>query len=181
VDDGLYRDADPAGTLAIKGYDTMERICNHSQQSRTKERQDRSHGQSLLEFALTMPLLLALLIGIMLLAIVGFSYVSITSGARMGARHMMSYPVKPRDPGLFATANEEITYVITTAMPFVNWQRATITITPPVAQRLSGAQMQVRISYNMNLPTVSIPNLSGGDYVLLPPIILNTESRMRLD
>jgi hypothetical protein len=94
---------------------------------------------------------------------------------------MMSYPVEPRDPDLFATADEEITYIITGAMPFVNWQRATITISPPVAERLSGTQMRVNISYNMNLPTVSIPNLSGGEYFLLPPIVLNTESRMRLD
>ena len=161
--------------------DTMWRMRNRSQRLTPEEGQSGSQGQGLLEFALTMPLLFALLIGIMLMAIIGFSYVSITSGARMGARHMMTYPVEPRDPDLFATADEEITYVITTAMPFVNWQRATITISPPADERLSNVQMRVNISYNMNLPTVSIPNLSGGEFFLLPPIVLNTESRMRLD
>jgi Flp pilus assembly protein TadG len=141
------------------------------------------NGQSLAEFALTMPLLVALLVGILALAWIGFSYVSITSAARMGTRHMMTYPAQPEDPAKFPDVDAEITHVVTSSMLALNWHQATITISPqPPSSRLSGTQVSIQIVYQMNSPTIRIPYVvRPGSFVLLPPITLNAVSRMRLD
>ncbi|MGQ9597808.1 MAG: TadE family protein [Anaerolineae bacterium] len=140
-------------------------------------------GQALTEFALSMTLLVALLVGIIALAWVGFCYVSIASAARMGTRHMLTYPTSPQDPHRFANVDAEITYVVTSSMPMLDWRQATVTILPqPPASRLSGTQVSVQIEYPMNTPTIRIPYvLNEGSFVLLPPITLNATSRMRLD
>lgn len=134
-----------------------------------------------------MPLLIALLVGILLLAWIGFSYVSITSAARMGVRHMVSYPIEPEDTGRFADADAEITHIVTASTPIINWPEAEITIQPqPPESRLVGGMnplyMSVGIVYPMNLPTVRIPYvISEGSFYLIPPITLRVTSRMRLD
>jgi len=144
-------------------------------------KKSREQGQSLTEFALVMPLLIALLVAIMLFAWIGFSYVSITSAARQGTRHMLTYPLEPQDPDRFATIDQEITYVVTSAMPFMHWQSATITISPPVADREPITNVVVHIQYPVSLPTIRIPYVvRPGEFVLLPPMVLNAESRMKL-
>lgn len=158
-------------------------------QGLSREREEQ--GQSLTEFALTMPLLIGLLVGIILLAWVGFTYVSITSAARMGARHMVSYPTKPENPARFADIDSEITYMVTTTMPFLNWREAQITILPqPPSKRLvfntddpsQPSYMSVQIVYPVNNPTIRIPYIiRRGSFVLLPPIKLQATARMRLD
>jgi uncharacterized membrane protein len=144
-------------------------------------------GQSLAEFALTMPLLIALLVGIMLLAWIGFTYVSVTSAARMGARHMVSYPIEPENPARFADADAEITYVVTSGMPFLDWKQAEITILPqPPEDRLVGGKEQLYVSiqvvYPVNLPVIQVPYvIREGSFYLLPPVTLQATSRMRVD
>jgi Flp pilus assembly protein TadG len=141
-------------------------------------------GQSLAEFALTMPLLVALLVGIIALAWVGFAYVSISSAARMGARHMLSLnPADaPEDPDLFATADEEITYVVTTTMPFLNWRQAEIAILPEdTSERVYGTNVSVLITYTMDTPEIRIPYvIREGSFVLIPPLVLRASSQMRM-
>ena len=158
----------------------------------TKRRRDRQFpladsepkGQSLAEFALTMPLLVALLVGIIALAWVGFAYVSISSAARMGARHMIGLnPAEyPEDPNLFATADEEITYVVTSTMLFLNWQQAEIAILPgDTSERVFGADVSVQITYTMDTPDIRIPYIiREGSFVLVPPLVLRASSQMRI-
>lgn len=147
----------------------------------------KQRGQSLTEFALTMPLLIALLVGIILLAWVGFAYVSVTSAARMGARHMVSYPFEAENPARFANVDDEITYMVTSTMPFLDWTRAEITILPqPPDSRLAGGPtplyMSVQVRYPVNNPVIRIPYvIRDGSFTLLPPITLQATSRMRLD
>ncbi|MCL7453453.1 MAG: pilus assembly protein [Anaerolineae bacterium] len=148
-----------------------------------------AEGQSLTEFALTMPLLIGLLAGIIGLAWVGFSYVSITSAARMGTRFMVTYPSPPEGPidaSRFSTEDEEITHMVTSTMPFLDWRKAQITIGPEPAQRVvslsNPTYLWVQITYPVDLPTIKIPLiLSEGSMVLLGPIELRATSRMRLD
>ncbi len=144
-------------------------------------------GQSLAEFALTMPLLIALLVGITLLAWIGFSYVSVASAARMGARHMVSYPIGPEDPAQFPDADAEIMHIVTSTMPFLNWKRAEITILPqpPESRRIAGPDplyVSIHIVYPVDLPTIKIPYvIRDGSFYLLPPVTLQATSRMRVD
>jgi hypothetical protein len=141
-------------------------------------------GQSLAEFALTMPLLVALLVGIILLAYVGFVYVSITSAARMGARHMLSLnPAHaPEDPDLFTTADEEIMYVVTSTMPFLNWRQAEVAILPEdTSERVFGTNVSVQITYTMDTPGIRIPYvIREGSFQLIPPLVLRASSQMRM-
>ena len=158
---------------------SVVQIGRHSEGSK----KSREQGQSLTEFALVMPLLIALLVAIMLFAWIGFSYVSITSAARQGARHMMTYDADhlqfPDWPNW--TIDKEIRYVVTDAMPFLDWQSAAITITPPVEERVPITTVVVHIQYPVSLPTIRIPYFfRPGAFVLLPPIVLNAESRMKL-
>jgi hypothetical protein len=148
-----------------------------------------AEGQSLTEFALTMPLLVALLAGIIMLAWIGFSYVSITSAARMGARSMMVYPCPPEgplDPSTFSTVDEEIIHVVTSTMPFLDWRQAQIVIGPEPDQRIASigdpVYVWVEVVYPVDLPTIRIPLIvGGGAMTLLGPIELRATSRMRLD
>ena len=143
-------------------------------------------GQSLTEFAFTMPLLVGLLVGIMGLAWIGYSYVSITSAARMGTRHLLTYPQTPEDPIRFADIDAEVTYIVTSSMPFLNWQQATILITPPIAERIvdpsEPVYVQVQITYQVDLPTIRIPYIvTDGSITVMQPLNLQATSRMRLD
>ena len=141
-------------------------------------------GQSLAEFALTMPLLVALLVGIILLAYVGFAYVSISSAARMGARHMIGLnPADyPENPVLFDTADEEITYIVTSTMPYLNWRQAEIAILPvDTSDRLFGTDVSVVVTYTMDTPDIRIPYIvREGSFLLIPPLTLRASSQMRI-
>jgi hypothetical protein len=143
-------------------------------------------GQSLTEFAFTMPLLVGLLVGIMGLAWIGYSYVSITSAARMGTRHLMTYPQEPEDPIQFSDIDAEVTHIVTSSMIFLDWRQATIVITPPIADRVvdpsDPVYIQIRITYPVNLPTIEIPYLvTDGSITVMQPLELQATSRMRLD
>jgi hypothetical protein len=131
-----------------------------------------------------MPLLVALLVGIILLAYVGFAYVSISSAARMGARHMIGLnPAEyPEDPALFDTADEEITYIVTSTMPYLNWRQAEIAILPvETSDRVFGANVSVVVTYTMDTPDIRIPYVvREGSFLLIPPLTLRASSQMRI-
>jgi hypothetical protein len=135
------------------------------------------------EFAFTFPLLVILLVAIIATAWLGFSLVSITSAARMGARHMATFYDVPQDPSKFPTADAEITYIVTSTMPMLDWTRAEVTLRPEdVNDRVPGIQLSVEVVYSVNWPTIQIPYVAAeGALVLLPPINLHAVSRMRLD
>jgi hypothetical protein len=183
MDDGPDRDAHPVTVEETREMFTFHQHRQHQRQPG----QLNQGGQSLVEFAFTMPLLIALLVGIIVLAWVGFTYVSITSAARMGARHMVTYPIEAENPSRFPNVDDEITYVVTSTMPYLDWPAAEITILPqPPESRLVGAPdplyVSVQIVYPVNNPTLSIPQLGGdGAMVLLPPLSLQATARMRLD
>ncbi len=152
---------------------------------RRRPRQDyEPRGQSLTEFALTMPLLIILLVGIIFLAYVGFAYVSISSAARMGARHMIGLNPsdRPENPDLFSSADEEITHVVTSSMFILDWTQAEIAILPEdTADRVYNANVSVLITYTMDLPEIRIPYIiSEGSFALLSPLRLRASSKMRI-
>mgnify|MGYP001824239901 CR=1 FL=1 len=154
---------------------------------RTTDRSDQpskqGEGQSAVEFALVAPLLFALLVGMLLLAWIGFTYVSVSSAARMGVRHLISYPIVPEDTARFGNdADAEITHVITSAMPGLDWARATIVISPTVTARTSEIPVEVQVSYPLNLPTVRVPYvIREGSFTLIPPLALDAVARMWLE
>jgi hypothetical protein len=141
-------------------------------------------GQSLTEFALTMPILVILLVGIVVMAYIGFAYVSISSAARMGARHMIGLNPsdRPENPDLFGSADEEITNVVTSSMIMLDWRQAEVVIQPEdTSERVYNADVSVLITYTMELPEVRLPYIiSDGEFVLLSPLTLRASSQMRI-
>lgn len=141
-------------------------------------------GQGLTEFALTMPLLVVLLLGMIVLAYLGFVYVSISSAARMGARHMIGLnPAdRPEEPDLFSSADEEITYVVTSSMPMLNWRQAEIMILPEdTSERVYDTDVSILISYTVDVPEIRVPYvINDGYFVLLSPLTLHASSQMRI-
>lgn len=159
----------------------MIRLSNF-EKIRPRSRRQSEKGQSLAEFALTVPFLVALLAMLLLIAWTGFSYISITNAARHGTRHMVSFPRVPQDPVRFASADEEITYVITSAMPMLDWKRAVITLSPDTPNRFPDVQVSVHIIYPLNNPTFSIPYIvAEGSFTVLPPMTVSAVSTMRID
>ncbi len=96
---------------------------------------------------------------------------------------MSTYYDVPRDPAHFSTADAEITYVVTTSMPFLDWTRAEVHLRPEdTHDRVTGVQVSVEVVYPLNWPSFSIPYVLGqGALVLPPPLTLNSVSSMRLD
>jgi Flp pilus assembly protein TadG len=56
-----------------------------------------SRGQSLVEFAITLPILLLIMVGILDLGRVYFAYISLTNAAREGARYGAAHPTQVGD------------------------------------------------------------------------------------
>jgi len=157
-------------------------IHRNRDQVGTASRARSEKGQSLTEFALTVPFLVALLVGLLLIAWAGFSYISITNAARQGTRHMVSFPRMPQDPATFSHIDDEIRYVVTSTMPYLDWRQATINISPVREQRFPDIQVSVQIIYPLNNPTFSIPNvIGGGSITVLPPMTMSAISTMRID
>lgn len=141
-------------------------------------------GQSLAEFALTMPLLVILLVGIIATAWMGFCYVSVTNGARQGARFMLNYSAPPhgRLDGGPGTIQEEIEEVVRDGMPVLDPTQVRVVVSPPEEQRLADTLISVQVIYTVNLPTITFPYVfTEGEATLMRPIQLQATSRMRTD
>jgi Flp pilus assembly protein TadG len=75
---------------------TLE-ICNYwkPKPPRARTRHGLFAGQGLVEFALTLPLLILLMVGILDLGRIYFAYMSIVNASREGARTAAAYPNEP--------------------------------------------------------------------------------------
>lgn len=141
-------------------------------------------GQSLTEMALTMPLLIILLVGIIATAWMGFCYVSVTNGARQGARYMLNYPAPPhgRLDGRPGTIQEEIEGVVKRAMPVLDPDQVQVIVSPAEELRLADTLISVQVVYTLDLPTISLPyGVAEGGVTLMQPVQLQATSRMRTD
>lgn len=139
-------------------------------------------GQATVEFAFTFVIFTALLIAILGLGWLFFSYASIVNAARDGSHHLMAHPVIPADTSRFATADEEVTWIVTNSLPLLDWTNMTVTASPPPAQRVYGGYVAVAISYTVTLPEFNIPlGFDGTSYRLLGPMQISARSRRNLD
>lgn len=139
-------------------------------------------GQQMIEFTLTFIMLVVLLMALLLIGWTFFSYTSIASAAREGARHLMAHPTVPRDPVAFQTSNEETTWVVTNSIPMLDWRQATVNISPDLELRVPGGYVMVEIEYTVSLPRFEIPMIFRDEtFVLGGPIEIQALSRRSLD
>lgn len=141
-------------------------------------------GQSLAEFAFTMPLLVILLVGVIAISWAGFCYVSVTNGARQGARYVLYYPTRPtqRLDGGGGTIQEEIEGIVEGSMPMLDPSLVTVVVSPTTDQWASDTLVSVQVLYTMNVPTITIPYVVvEGEVTVMQPFELQATSRMRTD
>jgi hypothetical protein len=89
---------------------------------------------------------------------------------------------RPEEPDLFASADEEIIYVVTSTMPYLSWRQAEIGILPvDTSERVFGADVTVLVTYTMDTPEIRIPYvIREGSFLLIPPLTLRASSQMRV-
>ncbi|MGV8982966.1 TadE/TadG family type IV pilus assembly protein [Clostridium sp.] len=121
-------------------------------------------GQSLVEFAILLPLLLLLLMGILEFGLMLNSYLTIHNLAREGARL-----------GIVAGSNLEISELITNISPNIDAKNLKVIITPAEGSRSSGSTLTVEVIYNYQ---VTIPIISN---ILSGVVVLKAQTSMRIE
>ena len=121
-------------------------------------------GQAMVEFAIILPILLLLVMGITEFGMMMNSYLSVQNATREGAR-----------AGIVGWSNEEVSDRIVNTTPSLRAENMTINITPGDGSRNSGETLRVNIEYDYYL-TVPIINRMFNEV-----ITLNAETSMRIE
>lgn len=103
-------------------------------------------GQALVEFAIVLPVLLMLVMGIIQFGMMLNSYLAIENASREGAR-----------AGIVGSTDAEIESLIISSSPSLNPADLTVTLTPSEANRRSGDTLTVKVTYNykFTIPIIS--------------------------
>lgn len=122
-------------------------------------------GQSLVEFAILLPVLLLLIMGILEFGLMLNSYLTINNSAREGARL-----------GIVSGSNSEISNLITNISPNLDSQNLHVSITPPLeGSRKSGGTISVEVIYNYQVTIPIINNILGN------VVVLKAQTSMRIE
>jgi Flp pilus assembly protein TadG len=150
-----------------------------------------NHGQAVVEWALMLPIFIPLFVGFMGLAVILFGYVTASSGAREGAGYII------RDPQnvINSQVNQRICDTsaaglggsVTGCQNNISSGTLVITVepsctaTPCTSGRGPNAQISVKVSYRVPIPTLSVSLLAGSSFTFLAPIWVTAQSTMRVD
>ena len=129
-------------------------------------------GQNVVEFALALPVILALLFGLIWFGIILHSQVTLSNAARVGTSFLVRHPL---------ATDAEVETVIRQNLGALDEDRLTVEITPPREQRVPYVQLDVSLRYRVPLPTIAIPTLGGGSITLLGPMSLRADSTMNVE
>jgi len=121
-------------------------------------------GQSLVEFAILLPVLLLLLMGILEFGLMLNSYLTINNSAREGARL-----------GIVTGSNIEIEELINNISPNLDTANLVVNIMPLEGSRQSGDTLTVEVIYNYQ---VVIPIISN---ILNHVVVLKAQTSMRIE
>ena len=113
-------------------------------------------GQALVEFAVILPVIILILMGIVDLGRVFNAYVTIANAAREGARYGIVYGHSTDDAGI---RNQ----VVTEALPAVQIVNdASHIVITDSGSRNPGSELSVRVNYDFNAVTPLISSFWGG-------------------
>lgn len=121
-------------------------------------------GQALVEMALVLPLFFLLLFGVIEMGRIGFAYVTVSNAARSGVRVATT-----------GGTDLDIQNAVFTAAPTLSQSELSIIITPTQANRQSGQNVQIQVTYPIHL---IIPLISN---VLPNPFVVNSTLSMRVE
>jgi Flp pilus assembly protein TadG len=137
------------------------------------ETQETNDGQAMVEFALTIPLFLAILFGFIIFAMLFYSYLTVSLASREGAGLLV------RDPK--TTVNDIQNRVRSTSIS-LDPSSLTIRVEPSnTAHWLPGVKINVTASYTVPVPIISIPNLRGPATRVFGPIPVTSTSVMTIE
>jgi Flp pilus assembly protein TadG len=121
-------------------------------------------GQALVEFAIILPIILMLVMGILQFGMMLNSYLAIENAAREGAR-----------AGIIGSSDAEIQSLLISTAPSLDPNNLTVTITPNYATRKSGDTLTVKVTYNYKLNVPIISSLFNN------AVLLNGQTSMRVE
>lgn len=121
-------------------------------------------GQSLVEFALVLPILIVLLVGIFEFGQIFNAYLQINHASREGAR-----------TGALRGTDTEIEQSVSDSSPTLDPTLMTVTITPSESSRTRGESVEVQVDYDYQVVVGVI-----GD-IISDNINLTTQTTMRIE
>ncbi|MDF2614267.1 MAG: TadE-like protein [Clostridia bacterium] len=121
-------------------------------------------GQALVEFAVILPLLLLLIMGIIQFGLVMNAYLTTQNAAREGAR-----------AGIVGDSDTEVKNIVSAVSPNLSADKLIVNITPAEGNRISGETLTVQVSYNYPITIPIIDSLLGSS------ILLNAKTTMRIE
>lgn len=121
-------------------------------------------GQALVEFAIILPILLLLIMGILQFGLLINSYLALENSSREGARL-----------GIVGCTDKDIQNIVMKTAPTLNSNALTINITPSEGSRKSGDTLTINLTYNYNLTIPIISTLFNNS------VTLNAQTSMRIE
>lgn len=121
-------------------------------------------GQSLVEFAIILPILLVIIMGIIEFGMMMNSYLAISNASREGARI-----------GIVGSSDIDIKNLIIATSPSLDTEDLVVNISPSDGTRISGDTLTVKVTYNYQLtvPIISI--------IFHNVVVLNAQTSMRIE
>jgi hypothetical protein len=128
----------------------------------------------MVEFTLTVPVIILLLVSVVAFAWLLFFFVTLNSAAREGTRYMIGHPQ--------ATADEITTYVKSKGV-FMNPTLMQIQVDPnDPAARVRETQVTVSIRYPFQFMNTTVPYIfRPGGFQMFPPVWFEVVSTMNMD
>ncbi|MCX7903857.1 MAG: pilus assembly protein [Caloramator sp.] len=124
----------------------------------------KKKGQSLVEFAIILPVLVFIFFGIIEFGLIMNSYIVIQSASREGAR-----------VGIVGGTDGDILNFVYSAASNLDRNRITVNINPNEGARKSGDTLTVEVRYDYNILMPIIRNILGGN------IRLRAKTSMRVE
>ncbi len=121
-------------------------------------------GQALVEFAIILPLLLLLVLGIIQFGMIIGGYLAVQNAVREGAR-----------AGVIGCTNAEINSTMRSVSPNLKSEHLIVSIMPSEGSRRSGETLMIRASYNYPLTIPIIESIFGGAVPLRAEIAMRIE------
>lgn len=135
-------------------------------------------GQALIEFTLSLFVILGLMIGLVALSVVFYTYITIDGMARAGVSYMLDnaltlaewndqHPDQPDAP--LKEYIKSKAGLLNTNEPYP----MQIEISPPPDQRFPGGYFEITVKYTLDVFSVRMPNpFTGEEITLVPPLQL---------
>jgi hypothetical protein len=138
----------------------------------------KDNGQALVEFAFVFPILIAVLIGVIYVSIVFYSFLTVQLAVREGASAIVHNPTYWAQEGLGCDIN---CYIRSRCFALVtDPSKFLITITPPKNQWAMNIPVYVQAIYYIPLPNITIPFPGGGKFQF-GEIPIKASSQMTID